>query len=119
MHETILQSIGRTPLVRLRRVTEGLKTSVYVKLEAQNPGGSVKDRVGLAMISEAERTGQIRREGHVLSEVHHEVSAHDSRVRHGIGSAADSEQRETSALDGAQSEHDLRTTVGVARYRTG
>src|SRR5436190_20103411 len=66
MHETILQSIGRTPLVRLRRVTEGLKASVYVKLEAQNPGGSVKDRVGLSMITEAERRGHLRPGGTII-----------------------------------------------------
>ena len=51
--------------------------------------------------------------------MHHEVSAHEARVRHRIGSAADCKQRETGALDGAQSEHDLGTTVGVARDRTG
>ena len=45
MQETILHSIGKTPLVRLRRVTEGLTASVYAKVESQNPGGSVKDRV--------------------------------------------------------------------------
>jgi cystathionine beta-synthase len=66
MHETILQSIGHTPLVRLRRLTEGLKASVYVKVEAQNPGGSVKDRVGLAMISDAERRGLLRPGGTII-----------------------------------------------------
>jgi cystathionine beta-synthase len=66
MHETILQSIGRTPLVRLRRVTEGLKASVYVKLESQNPGGSVKDRVGQAMIADAERRGWLRPGGTII-----------------------------------------------------
>jgi cystathionine beta-synthase len=60
MQETILQSIGRTPLVRLRRLAEGLQPKVYVKVESHNPGGSVKDRVGLAMISEAERRGWLR-----------------------------------------------------------
>jgi len=55
VHETILQSVGHTPLVRLRRVPDGLQASVYVKVEAQNPGGSVKDRVAIAMIQEAER----------------------------------------------------------------
>src|SRR5207245_1225861 len=54
MQENVLQSIGRTPLVRLRRVVEGLQASIYVKMESHNPGGSVKDRVGLAMILEAE-----------------------------------------------------------------
>src|SRR5213595_3629739 len=66
MQETILQSIGKTPLVRLRRVAEGLKASVYVKLEALNPGGSVKDRVGLAMIAEAERRGWLRPGGTII-----------------------------------------------------
>jgi cystathionine beta-synthase len=66
MQETILQSIGRTPLVRLRRLSEGLKASVYVKLESLNPGGSVKDRVGLAMIAEAERRGWLRPGGTII-----------------------------------------------------
>ena len=66
MHDTILQSIGRTPLVRLRRLTEGLTASVYVKLESMNPGGSVKDRVGLAMIAEAERRGWLRPGGTII-----------------------------------------------------
>jgi cystathionine beta-synthase len=66
MQETILQSIGRTPLVRLRRLTEGLKAQVYVKLESLNPGGSVKDRVGLAMIAEAERRGRLRPSGTII-----------------------------------------------------
>src|SRR2546428_3960764 len=66
MQETILQCVGRTPLVKLRRVTEGLQASVYVKLESQNPGGSVKDRVGLAMIAEAERRGWLRPGGTII-----------------------------------------------------
>jgi cystathionine beta-synthase len=66
MQDTILQSIGRTPLVRLRRLSEGLKANVYVKLESLNPGGSVKDRVGLAMIAEAERRGWLRPGGTII-----------------------------------------------------
>src|SRR5947207_3742758 len=66
MQETILQSIGKTPLVRLRRVTEGLKAPVYAKVEALNPAGSVKDRVGLAMIAEAERRGWLRPGGTII-----------------------------------------------------
>jgi len=60
MQETILHSIGKTPLVRLRRVTEGCRPAFYVKDEAQNPGGSIKDRVAQAMIGEAERRGLLR-----------------------------------------------------------
>jgi cystathionine beta-synthase len=66
MQETILQSIGRTPLIRLRRLTEGLQASVYIKAEMMNPGGSVKDRVGLAMINEAERRGWLRPGGTII-----------------------------------------------------
>ncbi|MCI0687890.1 MAG: pyridoxal-phosphate dependent enzyme, partial [Sporichthyaceae bacterium] len=66
MHETILQSVGHTPLVRLRRVAEGLQAGVYVKVEAQNPGGSVKDRVAIAMIQEAERRGWLRPGGTII-----------------------------------------------------
>src|SRR5260370_23779299 len=67
MQESILQSIGRTPLVRLRRLPEGLQASLYVKVEALNPGGSVKDRVGVAMIAEAERRGWLRPGGTIIA----------------------------------------------------
>jgi cystathionine beta-synthase len=66
MQESILQSVGRTPLVRLRRLSEGLQAQVYVKLESLNPGGSVKDRVGVAMIAEAERRGWLRPGGTII-----------------------------------------------------
>jgi cystathionine beta-synthase len=66
MQETILQSVGKTPLVKLRRVTEGLTASVYAKVESMNPGGSVKDRVALAMIAEAERRGWLRPGGTII-----------------------------------------------------
>jgi len=66
MHETILQSVGKTPLVRLRRVTEGLTASVYAKVESQNPGGSVKDRVAMSMVAEAERRGWLRPGGTII-----------------------------------------------------
>ena len=51
--------IGRTPLVRLNRVTDGVKATILAKLESQNPAGSVKDRIGLSMIEEAQRRGVI------------------------------------------------------------
>src|SRR5437763_3391322 len=66
MQETILQSGGKTPLVKLRRATEGLAPAVYAKVEAQNPGGSVKDRVAVAMIGEAERRGWLRPAGTII-----------------------------------------------------
>jgi len=66
MHETILQSIGHTPLVRLRQMAADVPATIAVKIEAQNPGGSVKDRVGLAMIQEAERQGILKPGGTII-----------------------------------------------------
>ncbi|MCE9531646.1 MAG: cysteine synthase [Planctomycetes bacterium] len=66
MLENILQAVGRTPLVKLNRLTEGLQARVAVKVESMNPGGSVKDRVALAMISEAERRGLLRPGGTII-----------------------------------------------------
>src|ERR1700738_660211 len=66
MQDTILQSVGRTPLVRLRRVSEGLQAAVCLKVESGNPGGSVKDRVAVAMIAEAERRGWLRPGGTII-----------------------------------------------------
>src|SRR5271155_114612 len=66
MQDQILQVVGRTPLIRLRRLAEGLPVPVYVKLESLNPGGSVKDRVAVAMISEAEKRGWLRPGGTII-----------------------------------------------------
>src|SRR6478672_8473639 len=66
MLESILQSVGHTPLVKLRRVTEGLQATIAVKVESANPGGSVKDRVAMSMIADAERKGQLRTGGTII-----------------------------------------------------
>jgi len=58
--ETILDAVGDTPLVRLSRLGAGIRTPIVAKVEFLNPGGSVKDRIGLAMIEAAERSGQLR-----------------------------------------------------------
>lgn len=60
IYHDITWTIGNTPLVRLNRVTEGSRATVLAKVESFNPMGSVKDRIGVAMIDEAERTGKIR-----------------------------------------------------------
>jgi len=66
MQGSILDFVGRTPLVPLRRLAEGLAATIAVKLESLNPGGSIKDRVGLAMIEEAERRGNLRPGGTII-----------------------------------------------------
>jgi len=58
--DNILEAIGRTPLVRLHRVTSHLDCNVYAKCEFLNPGGSVKDRIGYRMVADAEKSGRIK-----------------------------------------------------------
>ena len=62
----VLETIGWTPLIRLNRVTDGVRTPVYVKAEFYNPGGSVKDRIGPAIIEAAEREGRLRPGGVIV-----------------------------------------------------
>jgi len=59
-YENILQAIGRTPLVRLRRIGADIASPIYAKVESLNPGGSVKDRVGFAMVEAAEKAGLLK-----------------------------------------------------------
>ncbi|MDO8666849.1 MAG: pyridoxal-phosphate dependent enzyme [Gemmatimonadales bacterium] len=66
VYDNILQAIGGTPLVRLNRVTRGIRTPVYAKAENLNPGGSVKDRIGLAMIEAAEMSGALKPGGVIV-----------------------------------------------------
>lgn len=65
-YANVLELIGWTPLVRLNRVTDGARTPVYAKAEIFNPGSSVKDRIGLAMIEAAEREGLLRPGGTIV-----------------------------------------------------
>ncbi|MCE9560650.1 MAG: pyridoxal-phosphate dependent enzyme [Planctomycetes bacterium] len=66
MLDNILEAVGHTPLVLLNRVTGGLQAKVAIKVESQNPGGSVKDRVAMAMIAEAEQKGLLRAGGTII-----------------------------------------------------
>jgi cystathionine beta-synthase len=65
-YESIVDVVGWTPLVRLRRIARGTRTPVFGKAENLNPGGSVKDRIGLAIIEGAERRGELRPGGVVV-----------------------------------------------------
>ena len=65
-YDSVLATIGWTPLIRLGRVGAGLRTPVYGKAEYANPGGSVKDRIGLAILEDAERRGELRPGGTVV-----------------------------------------------------
>ena len=66
VHENILQTIGKTPLVRLNCVASHIACQLYAKVEFFNPGGSVKDRIGLNIIAEAEQSGRLRPGGTVV-----------------------------------------------------
>jgi cystathionine beta-synthase len=64
--DSFLDAVGNTPLVRLHQVTRGVRPAVLAKLEMLNPGGSVKDRIGLRMIQAAEREGRLRPGGTIV-----------------------------------------------------
>ena len=60
VHNDILGAIGHTPLVRLNRIVRGIPATVYAKVETTNPGHSIKDRMALRMIEDAEAEGLLR-----------------------------------------------------------
>ena len=62
IYNSILETIGRTPLIKLNKLTEGVGATVLLKAEFFNPLGSVKDRIGLAMIEAAEKAGKIKKD---------------------------------------------------------
>jgi cystathionine beta-synthase len=64
--DNILEAIGNTPLVRLNRLAADLAPAVYAKVEMVNPGGSVKDRIAVAMVDEAERSGLLKPGGTII-----------------------------------------------------
>src|ERR1039458_9472666 len=66
VYDSVLETIGWTPLIRLTRVTRGIKTPVWVKAEMFNPGGSVKDRIGIPIIERAEREGTLKPGGTIV-----------------------------------------------------
>jgi cystathionine beta-synthase len=79
--ESILDAVGDTPLVRLRKVAAGVRPLVLAKLESLNPGGSIKDRIALAMIEDAEARGLLRPGGTI-------VEPTSGNTGHGLAMAA-------------------------------
>ncbi|MGA7307136.1 MAG: pyridoxal-phosphate dependent enzyme, partial [Rhodothermales bacterium] len=65
-HDNILGTIGSTPLVKLNKVSGDIPGTVLAKVEYFNPGASVKDRIGIAMIEEAERSGKLKPGGTII-----------------------------------------------------
>ena len=66
VHDNILAAIGHTPLVRLNRLTRDIKATVYAKVESVNPGNSIKDRMAVKMIEDAERQGLLKPGGTII-----------------------------------------------------
>ncbi|BCB86956.1 hypothetical protein Psuf_042690 [Phytohabitans suffuscus] len=65
-YDNVVELIGNTPLVRLRNVTAGIQAMVLAKIEYVNPGGSVKDRIALKMVEEAEKAGLLQPGGTIV-----------------------------------------------------
>src|SRR6516162_2314981 len=66
IYDSICEVIGGTPIIRLKRIPEKHWAEMLVKLESMNPGGSVKDRIGLSMIEAAERDGRLKPGGTIV-----------------------------------------------------
>ncbi|MCX5833312.1 MAG: pyridoxal-phosphate dependent enzyme, partial [Deltaproteobacteria bacterium] len=66
IYDDITKTVGHTPLVRLNRLTEGCRAQVIAKVESFNPLSSVKDRIGVSMIDDAEKRGLLRKESVII-----------------------------------------------------
>ena len=65
-YNSIIEAIGNTPMVKLNSVTKGIKGTVLAKVEYFNPGHSIKDRIGLRMVEDAERSGDLKPGGTII-----------------------------------------------------
>ncbi len=68
LYDNITQVVGNTPLVRINRILDGAKAQVYAKLEFYNPSSTVKDRIGIAMIDDAEKSGKLKPGGTIVED---------------------------------------------------
>ncbi|MEO8588388.1 MAG: pyridoxal-phosphate dependent enzyme, partial [Flavobacteriales bacterium] len=66
IHDNILSTIGNTPLVRLNRITKDVDATVLAKVETFNPGNSIKDRMAIKMIEDAEKDGRLKPGGTII-----------------------------------------------------
>jgi cysteine synthase len=66
IHNNILQTISNTPLIRINRINPNPKVEIYAKIEGMNPGGSIKDRIALKMIEQAEAEGVLTRDKTII-----------------------------------------------------
>lgn len=66
LYQNILETIGNTPIVKINKLNPNHKVNIYIKLEGQNPGGSVKDRIAIAMIEAAEKDGSLTKDKIIL-----------------------------------------------------
>jgi cysteine synthase len=66
LYDNITQVVGNTPLVKINRILDGVKAEVYAKLEFYNPSSTVKDRIGIAMIDDAEKSGRLKPGGTIV-----------------------------------------------------
>ena len=64
--QSVLEAIGQTPIIRIHRLAKGLPPAIYAKIEFVNPGGSIKDRIALAMVEAAERDGLLKPGGTIV-----------------------------------------------------
>jgi cysteine synthase A len=65
-YSNITEAVGNTPLVKINRITDGAKANVFAKLEFYNPTSTVKDRIGIAMVDAAEKSGQLKPGGTII-----------------------------------------------------
>lgn len=66
LYQNILELIGNTPIIKINKINSNKKVNIYIKLEGQNPGGSIKDRIALAMIEKAEKSGELTMDKYIL-----------------------------------------------------